>query len=208
MVATRIRICNANGVCFNVQNRFAARLIGTNEAGSVIALSLFACSVKMGCKVGLVVAALQLTAGQVNVGVDIDLQTAAGVAPTYLGSMGWEMWGMMGYLGALNDTRYIKAAAAMNPAIVRVGGITADWVRYVIDEAPATPVEVSSFPHSTAHRLEGNWPSAPHNLTMTDFKALLNFFNSSGLSFVFDLNELYGRNCNVTKPGCPTCTDW
>jgi hypothetical protein len=54
----------------------------------------------------------------------------------------------------------------------------------------------------------GFWPSAPENITLTQFYALAAFMTRSNLSLLFDLNELYGRNCNTTRPGCPSCSDW
>ena len=114
------------------------------------------------------------------------------LSPSFV-SFGWEMDGMLGLLPLTVDPRWRATAAHLAPAFVRVGGITGDWVRY------------TGLPGGQPLSY---WPNAPNNLTMTDFHALLDFFKASNLSLMFMLNELYGRNCNVTKPGCPTCPDW
>ena len=108
---------------------------------------------------------------------------------------------MMSYIPKLSDPALIKAATALAPAIVRVGGITADWVTYVgmdaEDGGGASPPQQS--PSRTGSRL-ADWPTRPNNLTMTDFSTLLSFFEATGLLLLFDLNELAGRDCQTINP--------
>jgi len=108
--------------------------------------------------------------------------------------------------------RYVVAFAA-----AAVGGITADWVRYTPDAPASSPaastkdtIGVADYVSAmtTSPRLGGFWPTEPQNLTYADFDTLLGFFSATGMKLLFDLNELYGRNCNTTQPGCPSCPDW
>ena len=94
---------------------------------------------------------------------------------------------------------------------MRVGGITADWLRYVLDDSPAgAPASASASlaDMAASPSLRGFWPTAPTNVSLAQFYNLTRFVNESGLSLLFDLNELFGRDCNTTKPGCASCGDW
>jgi hypothetical protein len=136
--------------------------------------------------------------------------TSASPIPATFAGFGWEMYAMLSFMPHMNDTRFATAARGLAPALLRVGGITADWVRYVgMNGAPPRAVSAHAPlpPHTPA--LGGYWPTAPVNLTARgDFAALLSFARAANFSLMFTLNELYGRNCNATKPGCPTCDDW
>lgn len=114
------------------------------------------------------------------------------MSPNYI-AFGWEMYGMLGILnqGHLTDPRFILAASHLSPATIRVGGITGDWVRYT--QIPNQP--------------ETYWPTQDTNLSMPMFDTLTNFMAASNLSLLFMLNELYGRDCNTTKPGTSQ-PDW
>lgn len=108
--------------------------------------------------------------------------------PPYFLGFGWEMWAMLGMVDRLSDPRLVALASHLKPSLIRVGGITADWVKY------------TDLPGQQPGHLTGFWPNAPNNLPLSNFTALLDFFTQSGLSLLFDLNELYGRNCNTTNP--------
>jgi Glycosyl hydrolase family 79, N-terminal domain len=132
----------------------------------------------------------------VGMSVEVDLASSTTVSPYFLGA-GWEMYSFLQYYyhGNLTSPVWINIASHLAPGVVRVGGITADWVKYV-----TTPV-------AGRHRVESSitdppyWPTTEANLTVNGagsmFQELLNFFNSAKLHFVFDLNELHGRNCHT-----------
>lgn len=115
------------------------------------------------------------------------------------------MDGMLGMIGHLNDTRFVRAASGLSPAVVRVGGITGDWVRYVFTQGTARGGELAVPPPP---HVGGYWPTSENNFTVGpggDWETLTTFIASSGLSLMLTLNELHGRNCSTRKPGCPTC---
>jgi hypothetical protein len=162
----------------------------------------------MAARRALVCLALASATAQQQCAVSVDTSSAsAPISPQFV-AIGWEMDCMLNMIAQLNDTRFVRAARGLSPALVRVGGITADWVRYVGMESLGR--DGGAAPHANASAsLGGYWPTEPKNLTVRgEFSTLLTFMASANLSLMFTLNELYGRNCNVTKPGCPTCPDW
>ncbi len=113
---------------------------------------------------------------------------------------------MVGMLGDLSDTRLIKLASYLAGSLVRVGGITCDWVTYTaLPGSPEYELEVSG--HAPTRRsqatsppfLGGYWPTEPQNLTFTEFTSLVSFFDATGMKLMFDLNELRGRNCQLNN---------
>lgn len=138
--------------------------------------------------------------------VSLNLQTAAAtVSDTFAPTFGWEMFVMMSYLDQMNDTRYQRAASYLTGSVVRVGGITADWVYY--DLAASTNAEHTPVQTSVVPRLGGYWPTAEKNLTFSQFRTLVDFFNATGMRLLFDLNELHGRNCQTVNP-ITNGSDW
>ena len=139
--------------------------------------------------------------------LDVTIDGAAPIATSspLLASHGWEAWQMLDALPKVVDPRVENIGASLSPGVVRVGGITGDWLRYIVDGggagtdggAPAPPPALGGF-----------WPSQPENITLSAVYSLSGLMKRSNLSLLFDLSELYGRNCNTTKPGCPSCTDW
>jgi hypothetical protein len=146
---------------------------------------------------------------------------------TFVGH-GWEMWQMFNYLPAMrDDARLAEAARPLAGSVVRVGGITADWTFYADFAAGSGAAAVPAAPVAPAAQAQARpladgfvvpragaadapfWPSAPANLTRASFLTLLGFMNTTGLSLLFDLNELLGRNCSVTHQPCSwDCGDW
>lgn len=134
----------------------------------------------------------------------------------------------IGNVAHFNDTRFRLAASHLSPAVVRVGGITADWVRYTgfADAETRPPPSSTSEPaaatsagtdhkghglrrglwgrHPGGHSntLGGYWPTEERNLTLDVFTQLYDFMAAANLSLMLDLNELHGRNCHTLKPGC------
>jgi hypothetical protein len=100
-----------------------------------------------------------------------------------------------------NDTTFATIAGTLAGSTVRVGGITADWVRYVPSSACLeSPADCVTLPLEAPPRAGSYWPTAPNNLSYSDFDALVAFCGHAGLRLLFDLNELYGRNCQTTNP--------
>ncbi len=100
------------------------------------------------------------------------------------------------------DPVFATIAGHLKGTTVRVGGITADWTRYVPDaECGTDRAHCAPVVHDTViPRLGGFWPTAPRNLSYSDFDALVSFFSNAGITLLFDLNELYGRDCQTSNP--------
>ena len=121
------------------------------------------------------------------------LTPIASIGPHFL-SHGWEMGQMVNYLESMSDPVLIATSSHLSPTIVRVGGISGDWYRYIgFDGSDVTNREV------------GWWPSSDFNFTVPMFQTLTAFFAATNMSLFFTLNELYGRNCSDPIPGCPQC---
>ena len=156
--------------------------------------------------------------------VTVDGRSAVAAIPATFVSLGWEMWKMMDLLPQLSDSRLRRVASHLSPAVVRVGGITADWVRYTQSAGqptppPPPPAESSRAAHADARRPAAAapfWPQAERNLSMPMFEQLLDFMAASKLSLLFDLSALHGRDCHSARPGCnasapgwhPPCNVW
>ncbi len=84
-------------------------------------------------------------------------------------------------LGTLEDANVRFLASQLAPFSLRVGGITADWVEYT----------------DLTGKLRGFWPNKTRAFEFSYFERLCSFAGATGAKLVFDLNELYGRNCHV-----------
>ena len=122
----------------------------------------------------------------------------------------------------MSDPRFVAAFSHLAPAVIRVGGITADWAYYEGFHAEPATSDHSRHPsrlvgrdeadmarskrttddttalinstRSTARvRTRGYWPTSEFNLTFATFMQLHDFAAASGLSLMFDLNELHGE---------------
>lgn len=114
------------------------------------------------------------------------------VPPYFLGS-GWETWNcFFDYPDVYTPSASPELLARLKmytPALLRVGGITADWIAYNGTARGAGRA-------SAAGQLRGFWPTADRNVSMEQFRTLSAFVGQAGFTFLFDLNELFGRNCN------------
>lgn len=61
----------------------------------------------------------------------VDGETRVTTIPTTFVSFGWEMFGMLGLQADMREPAFARAASYLAPAVIRVGGISADWVRCV-----------------------------------------------------------------------------
>jgi len=145
--------------------------------------------------------------GAFSLDITIDLQSTIATSSPLLSSFGWEAWQMLDSLHTISNPRSEAIAGHLSPSVVRVGGITADWFRYVLDSSTDEPAGRTAIGNEQ-HLVGGFWPTAPENITLSQFYNLTAFMTRSNLSLLFDLNELFGRNCNTTKPNCPSCNDW
>lgn len=150
--------------------------------------------------------------------LDVTIDTtalAAKTSDTFIGH-GWEMWQMFNYLDRMSDPRFRAAASHLKGSVVRVGGITADWTRYVgfeknssVENVQPQPLAGDALVPRRGKGGVGFWPSAPSNFTRASFETLLEFLGAAGVSLIFDLNELLGRSCTHTVPGCTwNCGQW
>lgn len=89
------------------------------------------------------------------------------------------------------DPRFIRAASSLAPAMLRVGGTSADFVNYVLDYSNDTslPCNNSDYPFPMPQSL---------NFTLYHLEAMVNFSRAAGFSLMIDVNELTGRTCNHT----------
>ena len=133
---------------------------------------------------------------------------AARIAPDFL-SFGMETWSSMGGFGPppnYSDPRLRLLASHLSPATVRIGGITADWLFY--DTTPGAVSAAAASGVEADVRETGFWPTAEKNLTLAAFQAYLSFFDAAGLNFMFDLNELHGRDCQGPNGRCTPGQPW
>ena len=157
----------------------------------------------------LVVAAAAPEAPRASLTIAIDTSQIAAVSSPALVSQAWESWGALFQFAHLHsDPRLIAIASHLAPGVLRIGGITADWVRY--------PADGNSFGGSGGGT-GGVWPATPMNLSAAGLASMAAFTSAANLSLLLDLNELYGRNCSLVRPDCPYtppapppawCTEW
>eukprot|EP00040_Diaphanoeca_grandis_P010863 m.55638 g.55638 ORF g.55638 m.55638 type:complete len:558 (+) comp22113_c1_seq3:236-1909(+) len=96
-------------------------------------------------------------------------------------SVGCEMWEWLFDPEALNNPVLRSVAKAFAPAVLRVGGLSADQTQYTTDPIP---------PNSP-------WPpvaAGTNLLNTTTFDALVEFCRDTGLSLMFNLNEMWLRD--------------
>lgn len=83
-------------------------------------------------------------------------------------------------------------------ATVRIGGITADWVHIVNDTTVSSPC---TYEH-------GAWGTIC-NVTTGAIAAIVDAFAAAGISTLFDVNELLGRDCTQPEPGASSsAAEW
>jgi hypothetical protein len=145
--------------------------------------------------------------GALDLAITVNISLPVAVALPWLASHGWEVWQALDALGTISDPRAHAIASALAPGVVRVGGITADWLFYTALGADERASPLPSLP-PPAPALGGFWPTQPRNVTLAALRELIRWHDAAGLSLLFDLSELTGRNCQLSKPGCPSCTDW
>lgn len=74
-------------------------------------------------------------ASEYSAALSVNLSAPIAHSPTHLVSLGWELHWMLSALDNMTVPNSPVAAimSHLAPAVVRVGGICADWARYVLD---------------------------------------------------------------------------
>ena len=120
---------------------------------------------------------------------------ASSTAPALV-SLAWESWAALfqTYSGIdpLTDDRVVRIASHLAPGVLRVGGITADFIHYATNTGEADAAAPSPCPFGTCTR----------NLTAARFDQMLAFASRAGFELLFDVSVLNGRNCTQIKPAC------
>ena len=124
-------------------------------------------------------------------------------APTFV-AHGWESWQVTQAIagGALDDPVFIKTFGHLSGQTVRFGGISADWLAYVVNASVSPGCKWSHKPFTAGAQ-------CPFSTGALD--KLLRFLKTAGVGLMIDLNELTGRNCSqwgpsngrYNKPGSP-----
>ena len=125
-------------------------------------------------------------------------------------SFGWEVGAMLGEAVDYQDPRFVRIASHLSPAVIRVGGITADFMRYTAGTNSSSRVRGADS--EPVVRVGGSsWPTSERNLSIDTLLNLTASLAAANLSLMLDLNELHGRDCHTPKPECPTnpgCQTW
>eukprot|EP00966_Prymnesium_polylepis_P152146 3514543-Prymnesium_polylepis.1 len=118
---------------------------------------------------------------------------------------GWEPWTATLAIssGVLEDPAFRTTFSHLRGQTLRFGGISANWLKYIVDDAVTPACQFGKRQPFTA---DGQCPFSTGALDR-----LLGFLNATGVGLLFDLNELIGRNCSkhgphngrFNKPGSP-----
>ena len=109
---------------------------------------------------------------------------------------GWEpLTATQSFLN-FQDPNFMRALSHLRGQSVRFGGISADFLHYVVDSNPSPACLWRDFNPRFKHRCEFSTGS---------FDYLVDSLQSAGLRLLFDLDELEGRNCTqpALKPWQP-----
>jgi heparanase 1 len=90
---------------------------------------------------------------------------------------------------------------SLGPGVLRVGGITCDFIQYVLPNQKNTP---ENTPEKTPEKrnVMQYWPDFNQDLTISGFEALVEFANATNHLLLFSLNEIQGRNCHFNGQIC------
>mmetsp|Transcript_41041 Transcript_41041/g.80511 ORF Transcript_41041/g.80511 Transcript_41041/m.80511 type:complete len:515 (-) Transcript_41041:152-1696(-) len=112
--------------------------------------------------------------------------------PSTFVAHGWEPWSATHWFEHFDNPVLQKTFSHLNSTVIRFGGITADWLKYVAGNAVSAPCVFG--PAWGQGRVECPFSTG-------SFDALLSFLDKAGIRVLFDLNELIGRNCGQSKDG-------
>ena len=101
---------------------------------------------------------------------------------------GWEPWTATTSFDLFDNPVFLKAMSHLGGQTVRFGGISADWLKYVITDEVTPPCR---FGQRHPFTESGQCPFSTGALNK-----LLKFLQDANIRVLFDLNELLGRNCS------------
>jgi hypothetical protein len=127
--------------------------------------------------------------GDESVSIAINVQnTVVITAGTFL-AHGWEPWTATQAFVHFDNPVLVKTMSHLRGQTIRFGGISADWLDYVVSDA-MTPACEWARPEGRPFTAGGQCPFSTGALDR-----LLDFVADAGVELLFDLNELIGRNC-------------
>ena len=129
-----------------------------------------------------------------GVKVTVGSEVVGIVAPSFV-AHGWEPWMATQAFHLFTNPAVVTAFGHLQGQTIRFGGITADWLDYVVDDAVSAPCTWGNGGRAP-FTPGGSCPFSTGALT-----ALLNLLDKAGVSLLFDLNVLVGRNCTQLEPG-------
>ena len=118
---------------------------------------------------------LLLAAQAVALTVVVNTTAPLALSSPYLVSHGWEAGQAFSALPTMLDPRAIATAAHLSPGIIRVGGISADWLRFVLEEGTGA---AAAPPLQEQQGLQ-YWPLAPSNVSLGQFYNLTRFISAT-----------------------------
>ena len=122
--------------------------------------------------------------------LDISIGSRTGTVPPTFLAHGWEPWTATMAFGLFTNPSFRTALSHLRGQTIRFGGISADWLEYVVDaeiSAPCTWSREAGRPFTVG----GQCP-----FSTGAFDLLLDTVSQAGIGLIFDLNELIGRNCS------------
>ena len=121
--------------------------------------------------------------------ITVSLRKTIAVTPGTFLAHGWEPWTATQAFVHFDNPALIKTMSHLRGQTIRFGGISADWLDYVISDV-VTPACNWGRPEGRPFTAGGQCPFSTGALDR-----LLDFVSSAGVELLFDLNELIGRNC-------------
>jgi hypothetical protein len=131
-----------------------------------------------------------------NASVRISIGKRAGTTARSFLAHGWEPWTATGAFKHFDEPAFSKAMSHLRGQTVRFGGISADWLAYIVND---TVTPECSFNHNKP--FTPGVVACPFSTGALD--RLLELFRASGIDMMFDLNELTGRNCTQENKATP-----
>ena len=127
-----------------------------------------------------------LTSSRISIG-----NVTTTISSTFM-AHGWEPWSATQAFSHFREQAFRTAFSHLRGQTIRFGGISADWLHYIVNSTVSEPCFWGELQPFTA--------GGQCNFSTGSFDALLDFLRNAGVGLVFDLNELIGRNCTQIAP--------
>ena len=138
----------------------------------------------------LLLAAATAAAGPATVvPITVDVHETIAVTPGTFLAHGWEPWTATQAFVHFDNPALVKTMSHLRGQTIRFGGISADWLDYVVSDQVTAPCTWGR-PEGRPFTAGGQCPFSTGALDK-----LLDFVAEAGVELLFDLNELVGRNC-------------